>query len=79
MQSAFWCPICKEQKGADVASLQIGSRDGSTLHTVCKVHVPADHHEDHESTHPNAEGNPETVNLNADGVVRTLVFEDLLG
>ena len=92
---AFWCSVCQCAKSKSKDSpLQIANRDGSQLHSVCRSHVPKNHHEDREevATHPvfhktlkDENGNPVKVGTgmhdvkpNADGLIRSLVFEDLL-
>lgn len=92
---AFWCSICKRPKSKSKdGMLQVATRDGSQLHSVCRSHVPKDHYEgrvdtvEHPVFHDTAkkdDGSPvvvgkdeHDVELNADGVVRSLVYEDLL-
>lgn len=79
----FRCAKCFENK--DGAPLKIASRDGHTLHDVCPSHVPDEHgvghHYEHNYTVKDKDGNDvatsHVVRPNADGVIRTIVFEDL--
>lgn len=74
----FRCAKCYENK--DGQPLKIASRDGHTLHDVCHSHIPDGHGVDHEYEHNytvEGEAKSHTVKPNADGVIRTMVFEDL--
>lgn len=64
----FWCPVC--QKKSSAPFLDVASNDGHTLHRVCETHFPKDHKRDVTVM---VKSQP-----NADGVVRTITFEDLL-
>ena len=76
----FWCAKCEETK--EGVSLKIASRDGSTLHSVCSHHVPSEHGTDHAYIHNYVDekgaAQSHEVKPNADGTIRTLVFEDLV-
>ena len=66
----FRCAVCKDEREGPF--LLIATRDGANLHKVCAKHIPKGHDIDRE------EGvGKHMVKPNADGTVRSMVYEDL--